>query len=660
MIGGTMPVPAMYTARAGWETVARLGVERIRAKSLRQTRLLRELVEARGFTVNTPAGRRRARRARSASTSRGRTSSRASSSVAASSTTTGPRCGLRVSPHFYTTDDELHAFVDALDDVRQTPARGRRPRVILRRAFHEHAVSSASATTHLRGRRGRRARTPGAVVLRGGEPQRVWAASPFVLLLGYGVWLAHQGLLTHWFNSTFSVVAVTVLFVMAIVLIVYTSAVGGGELLRVHANGILDLRVGPRSVRWDEIESLTAVAQRGRARESCVTCCGPWTGRPSRSGPPSGESRISSTRSACGWPSTVCPTCARGSRRATSCASGRSRRARRGCRSGRASCTWDEVGDDRGRGGRDCRARLARRTARGGEAGGGAERVPPGRDGARPARAVAAGQRARPARRTTLEERFDGVLVVGARPRRDERSRARGRAAPSSSRWPRAAAPSCSATADGAPLRDVVPPCDGQLDARLRLGVTASTSPRRSASGASTACPASSSRLAAPWPTIPTSFGRIPHAVVTPMRACLNDRARPGVRDAQVARDGELRATADRGAGEGGDDGHGEARQSRRRPAARRRRVAPRRPPTWPSRSSRRSPPEANVSPAPVSTTARSACVRPRRRRAPRRAPRTSPSRARSSPPAATSVQTATSPRRSTARGPPATLTPRR
>jgi hypothetical protein len=91
----------------------------------------------------------------------------------------------------------------------------------------------------------------------------VWAASPFVLLLGYGVWLAHQGLLTHWFNSTFSVFAVTVLFVMAIVLIVYTSAVGGGELLRVHANGILDLRVGPRSVRWDEILSLTPVAQEG-------------------------------------------------------------------------------------------------------------------------------------------------------------------------------------------------------------------------------------------------------------------------------------------------------------------------------------------------------------------------------------------------------------
>jgi hypothetical protein len=64
-------------------------------------------------------------------------------------------------------------------------------------------------------------------------------------------------MLAHWFNSNFSAVAVTALFVMAIVLIVYTSAVGGGELLRVHANGILDLRAGPRAVRWDEIQSLT-------------------------------------------------------------------------------------------------------------------------------------------------------------------------------------------------------------------------------------------------------------------------------------------------------------------------------------------------------------------------------------------------------------------
>lgn len=120
MIGGTMPVPAIYTATAGWETVARLGVGRIRAKSLRQTRLLRELVQARGFTVNTPRE----------DDARGGTVCFDFSGADVVSRELvrrrffhdyRPRCGLRVSPHFYTTDDELHAFVDALDEVRRNP-----------------------------------------------------------------------------------------------------------------------------------------------------------------------------------------------------------------------------------------------------------------------------------------------------------------------------------------------------------------------------------------------------------------------------------------------------------------------------------------------------------------------------------------------------------
>jgi kynureninase len=120
MIGGTMAVPAAYMARAGWETIARLGVERIRAKSLRQTRLLRELVDARGFTVNTP---------RSDDARGGTVCFDFAGAQAVSRELVRrrffhdyrPRCGLRVSPHFYTTDDELRAFVEALDDVRQHP-----------------------------------------------------------------------------------------------------------------------------------------------------------------------------------------------------------------------------------------------------------------------------------------------------------------------------------------------------------------------------------------------------------------------------------------------------------------------------------------------------------------------------------------------------------
>jgi kynureninase len=119
-IGGTMPVPAIYTARAGWETIARLGVERIRAKSLRQTALLRELVLARGFTLNTPRD----------DAARGGTVCFDFPGADAVSRELvrrrffhdyRPRCGLRVSPHFYTTDDELRAFVDALDEVRKSP-----------------------------------------------------------------------------------------------------------------------------------------------------------------------------------------------------------------------------------------------------------------------------------------------------------------------------------------------------------------------------------------------------------------------------------------------------------------------------------------------------------------------------------------------------------
>jgi kynureninase len=123
MIGGTMPVPAVYTARAGWETVAGIGIERIRAKSLRQTRLLRALVEARGFTVNTPAD----------DAERGGTVCFDFPGADAVSRELvrrrffhdyRPRCGMRVSPHFYTTDDELRAFMDALDEVRERPPAG--------------------------------------------------------------------------------------------------------------------------------------------------------------------------------------------------------------------------------------------------------------------------------------------------------------------------------------------------------------------------------------------------------------------------------------------------------------------------------------------------------------------------------------------------------
>jgi kynureninase len=118
LIGGTPAMPAVFTARAGWDVVRRLGVDAIRAKSLRQTALLRTLVEKRGFTVNTPRE----------DALRGGTIcfDFAGADVISKALCEKrffhdyrPRCGLRVSPHFYTTDEELHRFLEELDQLRK-------------------------------------------------------------------------------------------------------------------------------------------------------------------------------------------------------------------------------------------------------------------------------------------------------------------------------------------------------------------------------------------------------------------------------------------------------------------------------------------------------------------------------------------------------------
>jgi kynureninase len=128
MIGGTMAMPAIYTARAGWETIGGLGVANIRKKSLRQTTLLRELVKQRGFEVNTPAS----------DSERGGTicfdfpgADLVSRELSARRFFHDyrPKCGIRVSPHFYTTDEELQRFMSELDEVRKEGPKAAAPPV---------------------------------------------------------------------------------------------------------------------------------------------------------------------------------------------------------------------------------------------------------------------------------------------------------------------------------------------------------------------------------------------------------------------------------------------------------------------------------------------------------------------------------------------------
>jgi len=53
-LNGTPHIPALYACQPGFEIISQVGVERIRARSIRQTERLIEGALARGWRVNTP------------------------------------------------------------------------------------------------------------------------------------------------------------------------------------------------------------------------------------------------------------------------------------------------------------------------------------------------------------------------------------------------------------------------------------------------------------------------------------------------------------------------------------------------------------------------------------------------------------------------------
>lgn len=114
---GTPNIAALYAARAGLEIILEVGVEAIRQRSLRLTRQLVELAEARGLRVNTP----RAPEARAGLVAidfPGAAEAERELIRRGVMLDYRPRCGLRLSPHFYTTEDELDRVFTEIDDIR--------------------------------------------------------------------------------------------------------------------------------------------------------------------------------------------------------------------------------------------------------------------------------------------------------------------------------------------------------------------------------------------------------------------------------------------------------------------------------------------------------------------------------------------------------------
>lgn len=118
---GSPNVPALYAATAGYDLVEEVGVERIRANSVRQTGLLIGLLDDAGLDVRSP--RDPARRG-------GTVTVRVPHFEAVHRELAEreilcdfrPEVGLRLGPHFYTSDAELHHAVDQIVEILETGA----------------------------------------------------------------------------------------------------------------------------------------------------------------------------------------------------------------------------------------------------------------------------------------------------------------------------------------------------------------------------------------------------------------------------------------------------------------------------------------------------------------------------------------------------------
>ncbi len=120
-LNGTLAVPSLYAIRPGIRVIAEVGVANIRRKSLHQTALLMDLAEAAGFEVNSP---RRPEERGGTVTINPPHAYEVSRELLARGIVIDYRAnaGIRVSPHFYNTDDEVRLAVRTMQEILESGA----------------------------------------------------------------------------------------------------------------------------------------------------------------------------------------------------------------------------------------------------------------------------------------------------------------------------------------------------------------------------------------------------------------------------------------------------------------------------------------------------------------------------------------------------------
>jgi kynureninase len=117
-LNGTPHLPSLYAVKAGYEIILEVGVDNIRKRSVELTERIIQRSQEYGFQINSPVNPNQ----------RGGTvivqmenSQQISKELLKRDFLIDwrPNAGIRISPHFYNTEDEVDAIMEEIKTIRQ-------------------------------------------------------------------------------------------------------------------------------------------------------------------------------------------------------------------------------------------------------------------------------------------------------------------------------------------------------------------------------------------------------------------------------------------------------------------------------------------------------------------------------------------------------------